>query len=192
MLAAQTIIPDDEAFAPESDAFAHIAERMDQAARDDEFREKLYACRHDTKAGRALTPEERLQNRYALIAEVCSGGTIDYDPMDVEAWFTRAANFPGVESAPRVPSKGIERLRDCEEVPNAPFREAYEARARRGQGEALLIRMAAALGRPGETLYVRKTLGIEPNSGSLRIFIDYDQGVALAHVLDLAPYECGV
>lgn len=94
----------------------------------------------------------------------------------------------------------LDELADRQRVPNVRLRRAYLKRADRG--DELLSRLARAVesmrsGRP-DGLHVRRLLGLDPLPNrpgympTLRLFMSYEQAVAMARVLQIPYHETGV
>lgn len=118
-----------------------------------------------------------------------------YSTADVLGWIKRALEMGA--AVPRIGGDTVERVYRGELVPNAIFREEVE---RRGVGMKALadrIGMERADG-CHVTRDLARQLGMETTLASrgyqdtLRVFVTYDQALALAKALDLEPYECGV
>lgn len=128
-----------------------------------------------------------------------------YTTADVIGWFARAIEMGA--ATPRVKAREVDDIFRGVRVPNARLRDAYEDRVQHEDAEGLLADLARSIGAEkdgkADSTYALRLLGIEMNSGqkrddgsrgtgSLRLFITYDQAVAFADVLGLTYHDIGV
>jgi hypothetical protein len=139
--------------------------------------------------------ERRLVNRAAAIAEA-SGR---YSTADVLSWVRRA-----VEMGAAIPNLGPETVEDVfrlTRVPNAALRDRFLRLQGLGEMNSNALAERAKFRRPDgmpDAALVERLLGLvvteggEGRNASLRLFVTYDQAVALAKGLDLDPHLAGV
>lgn len=143
------------------------------------------------------------------LATVLEDGEVEYKytAADVKAWCDRAEEL-GV-APPQIRACQLCDLVRMRSVPNAPLRDRYEASER---SEVDIIadvhrhlrqlelehdadygaKHFVMNGHP-QTRQAERVLGIQPkDTGSLRLFIPYEMGVAFARALDMTPQEAGL
>jgi hypothetical protein len=171
-----------------------IDDPAEQRALDAQLAAMLKASERDFDS-----PTGREVNVAGLVAEACGEdprtGRPYYTRDDVLGWYARAVELGA--GMPRLSRSTIRKLFRLEVVPNARLRETYEARVA-GGATGLLLRLARALGMETDTTGVERLLGIKTVQGrrggppTLRLFVNYEQAVALSAPLGLDYHDLGV
>lgn len=196
MSAATTYTPNADALADELtqrelDTEAHWYEKQAERLRKAHNRGQISA-------------EDKLLETCRLISTACGAdatGDLRYSSGEVLGWFGRA-----VEMGAEVPTVGAKKLRTiftAVSIPNARFRERFlELTESDGLGsEDLAKRLGLIYSDKGDSTAVERLLGLATRPErdadgeeylTVRLFIDYDQAVALADVLCLDYTAVGV
>lgn len=123
---------------------------------------------------------------YSIVASALSWR---YSADEIKGWYVTAVEKGCVR--PKVGKALIEDLMYVRKVPNAPFRAVVQEMV--DNDIPMPDSMKTVLG--SEPL--RRIVGIEPHCqpgavNSLRLYVTYEQGVALARLLGMTPQQAGV